>query len=260
MPFGTRRHSVNVYDHEAAVRYGSFGLIGTTYEPGFREIQRIVLRLSDPINVLDFGCGAGRSTRFLKSLMPSAEVIGIDISDAMVNESRRIDPDGHYILSTGGIPAEDAAFDLIVSTNVLVEVPDYDNLKSIAAELFRVCRPNGIFVLMTGSFRSYRSSYRSFSYSSRNKLRNGARAECTILTPAGTIVVLDTVWSRGAIKAAFCNEGWKFCSCCYPPALEAANPDGLPVPPPFIIMSFRRPERRPDHYIRLRSQTCDDLE
>lgn len=45
---------------------------------------------------LDFGCGAGRSTRFLKRL--GFDAIGIDVSSQMIELARGADPDGRYQL------------------------------------------------------------------------------------------------------------------------------------------------------------------
>ena len=43
---------------------------------------------------LDFGCGAGRSTRFLNRY--GFATVGVDISPEMVKQARRLDPHGDY--------------------------------------------------------------------------------------------------------------------------------------------------------------------
>jgi len=45
------------------------------------------LRPSD--RVLDLGCGAGWATRLLAARVPQGKVIGVDISDEMIERARR---------------------------------------------------------------------------------------------------------------------------------------------------------------------------
>ena len=47
--------------------YGSFGIDGTTYQIGFEAVAELLGDISGK-TFLDFGCGAGRSARFLKRL------------------------------------------------------------------------------------------------------------------------------------------------------------------------------------------------
>src|SRR5574339_91299 len=86
----------NVYEDEARARaYAELEFPGTYYL-AFRDIPRLLAAYSSGRKALDFGCGAGRSTRFLRNL--GFEVIGVDISPAMLQEATRIDPNGRYIL------------------------------------------------------------------------------------------------------------------------------------------------------------------
>jgi len=65
------------YTLDGAKIYGTLGIEGTTYEIGYDCVRR---SLGDGISgktFLDFGCGAGRSTVFLKAL-GAEHVYGVD--------------------------------------------------------------------------------------------------------------------------------------------------------------------------------------
>ncbi len=69
------------------------GLLGFSLKPGD--------------TVLDFGCGTGNYARTLKETYPGLVVIGVDSAQSMVDEARRLDPSGDYVLYNGGIQDED---------------------------------------------------------------------------------------------------------------------------------------------------------
>lgn len=87
----------NSYDDQAlAQAYARLEYPGTYYL-AFRDMPAIIGRHNQGgIRALDFGCGAGRSTRFLKQLGYSA--VGVDISADMLLKARELDPDGDYRL------------------------------------------------------------------------------------------------------------------------------------------------------------------
>ena len=63
-----------------------------TYYLAFRDLPAIFAEHVAGRKALDFGCGAGRSTRFLRQLRSDA--IGVDIAEPMVRRARAIDPEG----------------------------------------------------------------------------------------------------------------------------------------------------------------------
>jgi|SRR5271157_970008 len=65
-----------------------------TYHLGFRDLPEIFRAHVKGTTALDFGCGAGRSTRFLRKL--GFETVGVDISPEMISKAREIDPQGDY--------------------------------------------------------------------------------------------------------------------------------------------------------------------
>ena len=98
----------NVYDDdERAKAYATLEFPGTYYL-AYRDLPAIVAEYVTGRAALDFGCGAGRSTRFLKKL--GFDAMGIDISSSMVHLAANADPDGRYrLVSDGDFSIFDAA-------------------------------------------------------------------------------------------------------------------------------------------------------
>jgi SAM-dependent methyltransferase len=96
---------------------------------------------------LDFGCGAGRLTRALASRF--GECVGVDISEAMVAEARRINADCEGCIFVVNDAADlgrfgDSSFDLVYSTLVLQHLPGRRLLAGYVAEFVRVLAPSGV--------------------------------------------------------------------------------------------------------------------
>jgi ubiquinone/menaquinone biosynthesis C-methylase UbiE len=96
-----------------------------------------------PRHALDLGTGTGDGAFAVARRFPEAEVIGIDIAEAMVAEARRKTPSdlaGRVRFELGDastLPFEDAAFELVALANM---IPFFD-------ELARVVAPDGFVVL-----------------------------------------------------------------------------------------------------------------
>lgn len=102
-----------------------------------------------PARTLDFGCGVGR-------LLPafaaeSGEVVGVDISEAMLAEAR-LNCDRLGVANVQLAPSDDTlsrvegAFDLVHSVIVLQHIPP-ERGRAIFAELVRRVRPGGVGAL-----------------------------------------------------------------------------------------------------------------
>ena len=113
----------NVYDDkQRAEAYATLDFPGTYYL-AYRDLPAIIAEHVIGKEALDFGCGAGCSTRFLKKLGFNA--VGIDISSSMTQSAKNSDPKGTYLLvNDGDFSAFEAnRFDLIFSSFAFDNIP-----------------------------------------------------------------------------------------------------------------------------------------
>lgn len=90
-----------------------------------------VERCESPRRVLDLGVGAGHSSAALADLWPGAEVVGVDLSRAMVRTARRLHRRPNLTFrqaSTSKLPFPTSHFDV---ATVLNAVPDLDELHRV---------------------------------------------------------------------------------------------------------------------------------
>ena len=118
-------HLTNVYeDRIRAESYSKLDFPGTYYL-AYRDLPGIIQNLKKGNKALDFGCGTGRSTRFLRNL--GFDVVGTDISKEMLDIARKLDPKGEYKL------INDSDFNIFQpqSFDIILAVFTFDNIPSI---------------------------------------------------------------------------------------------------------------------------------
>jgi SAM-dependent methyltransferase len=154
----------NAYaDERRAASYARLDFPGTYYL-AFRDVPGIIGSLAlAGRRALDFGCGAGRSTRFLAGCGFIAT--GVDISRAMVAEARRLDPGGDYrVVAEGGLGVlAGAPFDLILSAFTFDNVPTSRLKIAISRQLAALLAPGGRILHIVSSPDMYTHEWASFS-------------------------------------------------------------------------------------------------
>ena len=102
---------------------------------------------ASPRRVLDLGTGTGVGARFLADRYPEAEVVGVDLAPAMIEQARKLLPSDlaarvrFEVADATALPFSDGKFDLIVLLNM---IPFFD-------ELARVAAPRGAVVIAFGA-------------------------------------------------------------------------------------------------------------
>jgi len=153
----------NVYDDERrADAYAALQFPGT-YHLAFRDLPSIFARYVVGTYALDFGCGAGRSTRFLGGL--GFDAVGIDISLPMLDRARQIDPEGDYReVSTGDLGnLGELAFDLILSAFTFDNIATLREKQLALRSLKQKLRRGGRLVSVVSSPEIYVNEWASFS-------------------------------------------------------------------------------------------------
>jgi ubiquinone/menaquinone biosynthesis C-methylase UbiE len=155
-------NSVNCYeDANRASAYATLEF-ANTYSLAFRDLPKILTEHVTGTRALDFGCGAGRSTRFLRKLR--FQVTGIDISEDMLRIARATDPSGDYRLVPGDNLDQFAAasFDLVLSAFAFDNIPA-ETKPGIFCDLAKLLAPSGTIVNLVSSPEIYTHEWASFT-------------------------------------------------------------------------------------------------
>ncbi len=153
----------NSWDNQ--VRANSYSKLEfpNSYYLAYRDIPDIVSKHVKGSKAVDFGCGAGRSTRFLKKL--GFDVIGIDISEDMLNKAWELDPQGDYQIVEDGEYSHlgEGSFDLVQSIFTFDNIPGWANRTQILTSLSKLLKSTGKLICLDASPELYTNEWASFT-------------------------------------------------------------------------------------------------
>jgi len=174
-----------------------------TYYLAYRDVPQILREHGTGNTALDFGCGAGRSTRFLRSL--GFVVTGVDISREMIAKAREFDPDGKYCLLAEGdfSPLAAKQFDLVLSMFTFDNIPGRKTKLEILRDLRGLLKPSGTLVSVVSAPEIYVNEWASFSTKAFPENRS-ARAGDIV-----RIVTTDFPDSRPTEDILFTDEAYR---------------------------------------------------
>jgi ubiquinone/menaquinone biosynthesis C-methylase UbiE len=134
-----------------------------TYYLAYRDLPEIIASHVKGKKAVDFGCGTGRSTRFLKNL--GFEVTGIDISGDMLEIAKKYDSSGNYQLVSNGCYSHLGVneYDLVQSIFTFDNIPGWDNRTNILVGLRDLLRPDGKIICLDSTPELYTNEWASFS-------------------------------------------------------------------------------------------------
>ncbi len=202
----------NVYeDPERAAAYAMLDQPGTYYL-AFRDLPDVIARhvtLNSAV-ALDFGCGAGRSTRYLRGL--GFTTVGVDISAQMLAKAHELDPWGDYRLVSNGnlsvIP--DASCDLVLSAFTFDNVPtDAEKVRNFR-ELGRVMQPTGSLISIVSSVELYTHDWASFictCFPQNFAAGNGESVYTRMTDVPDARPVHDIRWDDSAYRETYSRAG-----------------------------------------------------
>lgn len=149
-------------DADLADYYDGLGYAGT-FQLVVRDLSEIIARHVNGGAALDFACGCGRSTRYLKGL--GFDTVGVDVSQAMLANAQRRDPEGRYFrVGNGDLSSLTGySFNLAFSAFPFASTTTQKEVRAILAELKRLLNPDGCLIVVEPTDALYRHEWLSFS-------------------------------------------------------------------------------------------------
>jgi SAM-dependent methyltransferase len=200
----------NVYeDAKRAESYSRLEFPGTYYL-AFRDLPAIIAAHVKGKRAVDFGCGAGRSTRFLKKL--GFDAIGIDVSADMLKRAWEIDPEGDYRLiddaEFGQIGT--ASFDLVLSAFTFDNIPTRNAKVTALRGLAGLLAAGGAIVNLVSSPDIYTHEWASFTtkdFPENKRAKSGDKVRIVMTDVADRRPVEDVLWSDEAYRDVYRAAG-----------------------------------------------------
>jgi len=137
-------------------------------EIGLWESEKMMIEkyFNPESRILDIGCGAGRTTIGLYKLGYHL-VEGLDLSEAMITQARRISKELNYNIAfslrdAACLDYDDETFGAaLFSFNGIMQIPERKNRIKVLKEIKRILKPKGYFLFTTHE-RDSSKEYESF--------------------------------------------------------------------------------------------------
>lgn len=209
----------NTYeDASYAEAYAKLEFTGTYYL-AYRDLGRLIHSHVTGIRALDFGCGTGRSTRFLQRL--GFDVVGIDIAVEMITRACKADPDGDYRLIEDGdfSQFERCSFDLILSAFTFDNIPTRDQKIGLFTALGDLLNNEGRFINLVSSPEIYLHEWASFStrdFPENRNARSGDVVRIIVTDLKDKRPVEDILWRDEAYQKVYSRASLQVVEICKP--------------------------------------------
>ena len=187
----------NVYeDAKRAESYAKLEFPGTYYL-AYRDIPEILFKHVKGKKAIDFGCGTGRSTRFLEKCGFNA--VGVDISKDMIKKAKELDPEGDYRLSSDDDfkKFEKHHYDLILAVFTFDNIPDVEKRVKLLKGLGSLLNKEGRMVLVNSTPEIYVNEWASFStkdFPENRNAKSGEKVKIIVTDVEDKRPVEDIVW------------------------------------------------------------------
>lgn len=200
----------NVYeDAKRAEAYSKLQFPGTYYL-AYRDLPKIISKQVKGRKAVDFGCGAGRSTSFLRKL--GFEAVGIDISEDMIKKAKELDPVGDYRL----VPEADfsqfkeGVYDLVLSVFTFDNIPTMDKKIKNFQGLGRLMKTEGRLVSVVSSPEIYTHEWASFStkdFPENKRAMSGDEVRIIQTDTEDKRPIIDIAWTDKSYRDVYKKSG-----------------------------------------------------
>lgn len=173
------------------------------------DTRRLALEAGCEVRtILDFGSGIGNAVKPLREQFPDAQLTCLDVSARSLAVSREMHGEGptYQVYDGRTLPFADASFDLVFTACVFHHIPETEHV-ALLAELRRVLRPDGLFVL--------------FEHNPWNPLTRHVVASCPF--DANAVLITAPEMKRRLRAGGFADVATEY-RVFFPNALKALRP------------------------------------
>lgn len=181
-----------------------------TYHLAYRDLPEIIRQHVEGTKAIDFGCGTGRSTRFLRQL--GFDVVGVDIAAEMIAKAREFDPGGDYRLLEGDdfSDFQPASYDVALSAFTFDNVPGFDTKARLFRDLRILLKPSGKLVNIVSAPEIYLHEWASFStkdYPENRYARSGDIVRIITTDLPDRRPAEDILWTDESYREVYARAG-----------------------------------------------------
>ncbi|MBZ5538501.1 MAG: methyltransferase domain-containing protein [Acidobacteriia bacterium] len=197
-----------------------------TYYLAYRDIPAIVREHVGGTRALDFGCGTGRSTRFVRQL--GFDVVGVDIAPEMIGKAGAIDPGGDYrLVQDDNLTGfQTGAFDLVLSLFTFDNIPGFETKVRLFRDLGALLNASGKMVSVVSSPEIYVHEWASFStkdYPENRLAQSGDTVKIITTDFADRRPTEDILWIDESYRDVYARAGLRLVAT-YKPLAKGDEP------------------------------------
>jgi SAM-dependent methyltransferase len=215
---------INSYeDEKRAEAYSKLEFPGTYYL-AYRDLPGILMEHVRGRKAIDFGCGTGRSTRFLEKY--GFKAVGVDISTDMIKKAREMDTQGNYLLIADGefSQLEVGAYDLVLSVFTFDNIPTRERKVKLFSALGNLLNPEGRMINLVSAPEIYLHEWASFStrdFPENKTAKSGDKVRIVQTDIEDKRPVEDIVWTDESYREVYKEAGLECVKVYKPLAKES---------------------------------------
>ncbi len=192
-------------DYNKFMNFYADDITGTGYL-AFRDLP-LILKDNKGKKALDFGCGAGRSSKYLERL--SFCVTGVDTNPHMIKTAKSNLKSAEFLhLNSSELPFQNETFDLVFNSFVLFDMSSKAEIISTFKELKRVCKKGGEIVSIVNSNHLFTKHWLTVknNFEQNHELQSGDIAR--IILSDLNIEIFDYYWTNSDYEECFKEVGF----------------------------------------------------
>ncbi len=126
------------------------------------ELSVVIPYIQDGFKILDLGCGAGRLLTALASSAKKFDYTGIDFSEGLISEARRLFPERNFLLADmNHLDFAPQSFNLVCAVASFHHLPSPREREKLLKDVYRWLKPGGYFFMTNWNLwqKKYRRYY-----------------------------------------------------------------------------------------------------